>query len=110
MERERDHLAAPLQGVIREEAREEETGNTASWLRPGMNYEMTLGMPCLCPRYWTAQCNLETAEPSLCESVILYLLEECEQMQMSCLPKGLAHSPFLCYDQIALYSLSRAIV
>jgi len=27
MERERDHLAPPLQGVIREEAREEETGN-----------------------------------------------------------------------------------
>ena len=30
MERELDRLAPPLQGVMREEAREEETGNTSS--------------------------------------------------------------------------------
>lgn len=51
-------------------------------------------------------CNLERAKLSLCEFVIFCLLEEWEQMRMSCVPKGPAHSPFLRYDQIVLYSLS----
>lgn len=44
MERELDHLAPPLQRVIREEAREEEVGDMSSWLPPVVNYQMALGM------------------------------------------------------------------